>query len=120
MPYRMYEMLEDIYHVKNYDIKVSSRLYGQMVNRVNKVLMNEYLYNNYCGYADYSNQANSHIISTNYEYSKLVVANTYLKIKTNRNYSTYFEHLCKYSNKIFVCDFINKDYFWLDKISCTV
>lgn len=119
-PYRIYEMLEDIYYVRNYDIKISSKLYFQMVNRINKLMMNEYLNTNYISCTDYTNEANTHLIATNYEYSKLIVGNTYLKIKSNRNYPLFFDSLNKYNNSIFVCDFQNKDYFWLDKVSCTI
>lgn len=116
-PYRIYEMLEDIYHIKNYDLRMTVRLYGQMVCKINKLMMNEYLYNNYSMYKDYDRECNTHSISTNYEYSRLVVSNTHLKIKTNRNYPLFFESLNRYNNNIFVCDFENKDYFWLDKIT---
>ncbi len=116
-PYRIYEMLEDIYHIKNYDLRMTVRLYSQMVCKINKVMMNEYLYNNYNMYQDYNRECNTHNIATNYEYSKLIVSNTHLKIRTNRNYPVFFECLNRYNNNIFVCDFENKDYFWLDKIA---
>ena len=115
-PYRIYEMLEDIYHIKNYNLRMTVRLYSQMVNRINKLMMNEYIYNNYHIYEDYTRENNTHNIVTNYECSKLVVGITHLKIKTNRNYPVFFESLNRYNNNIFVCDFENKDYFWLDKI----
>lgn len=115
-PYRIYEMLEDIYHIKNYNLRMTVRLYSQMVNRINKLMMNEYIYNNYHIYEDYTKENNTHNITTNYECSKLVVSVTHLKIKTNRNYPVFFESLNRYNNNIFVCDFENKDYFWLDKI----
>ena len=40
-----------------------------------------------------------------------------LKIKTNINYPKFFDNINTYSDNIFVCDFINNDYFWLNKIA---
>lgn len=39
-----------------------------------------------------------------------------IKIKSNINYPSFFENINNYSDNIFVCDFINKDYFWLNKV----
>ena len=38
-----------------------------------------------------------------------------LKIKSNKNITKFFKVLEKEEN-IFVCDFKNKDYFWLNKV----
>ena len=57
-----------------------------------------------------------HMITTSIECSKLVISNSNLKIKTNAAYCKFFNIINEYSDNIFVCDFVNKDYFWLDKI----
>jgi hypothetical protein len=66
----------------------------------------------------YSRNVNVHTIKNLYfdEISKLTVYNSHIKIKTNINYPTFIDSLRNFEKNIFVCDFINKDYFWLDKI----
>ena len=50
------------------------------------------------------------------ENTKLTVYNTYIKIKTNKNITDFFRVLENEEN-IFICDFNNKDYFWLSKVN---
>ena len=64
----------------------------------------------------YNNKANIHLISNYHEYSKLMVSNYCLKLKSSINYPTFFDSLQKFNNKLFVCDFENQDYFWLENV----
>ena len=41
------------------------------------------------------------------------INNYNIKLKTENNYSVFFKYLNRYNNNLFVCDFENKDYFWL-------
>jgi hypothetical protein len=50
------------------------------------------------------------------EVSKLIIKNSYLILKSNKENSTFFTILSEIPN-LFVIDFENKDYFWLSKIS---
>ena len=69
-------------------------------------------------YDDYYNKKSVHIVCNNNEYTKLVVEDYLIKIKTNQKYP----FILKYINcdNVFVCDFVNKDFFWLNvnKKSC--
>ena len=38
-----------------------------------------------------------------------------MKIDTNKDYPEFFKYLKK-KNSLFVCDFDNKDYFWINDI----
>ena len=38
-------------------------------------------------------------------------------MKTNNNYSSFFETMKEYNKNIFICDFENEDFFWLNKIN---
>ena len=98
-PYKLYKMLEDAYISKKYNVRVSSSIYEQIITNFNKLFMNNFLF-----------------ISNSAEYSKLMVTSYCIKIKSNINYPSFFENINNYSDNIFVCDFINKDYFWLNKV----
>lgn len=115
-PYKLYKMVEEIFHVNNYDMILSYKIYEQVAIVFNKEEFNKYLKNIYSLNNYYLTNKSSHIYSNNNEYSKLVVNNSNLKIKTNVNNPIFFKDIVNYTDNIFVCDFINKDYFWLDKI----
>ena len=116
-PFKMYKMLEEIYHTRNNDVVLTYRMFEQIASPFNKSKVNEYV-NNYLKNNNYYMRSNNiHLISNNLEYSKLSVANSNLKIKTNINYTSFFDILNNYTDNVFICDFINKDYFWLQNIS---
>lgn len=116
-PYKLYKMLEDAYLTKQHNIMLSSSMYEQIITNFNKLFMNNFIFANNKLDAYYYNKDNIHLITNNLEYSKLMVTSYCLKIKTNLNYPKFFSNINKYSDNIFICDFINKDYFWLNKVT---
>jgi len=117
--YTIYKMLESIKNIKEYDLVLSYKLYSQIAIPFNKIKVNEYILNSYDNSYFYYKSSNIHIIenlSLN-ERSKLVVGNANLKLKSNINYSTFLSIINSYSDNLFVCDFVNKDYFWLSNIT---
>ena len=115
-PYKLYKMLEDAYHTNKHNVVLSSNYYEQITTNFNKLYINNYLYVNNKLELYYYNKNNIHIISSREEYSKLMVSSYCLKVKTNLNYPKFFYDINKYSDNIFVCDFENQDYFWLNKV----
>ena len=51
------------------------------------------------------------------EITFLKVFNSHVRIKTNNNYSKFFNSIQEYNQNIFVCDFENQDFFWINKIN---
>lgn len=115
-PYKLYKMLEDAYLTNKHDMKLSSSIYEQVITNFNKLFINNYILANNKLDIYYYNKDNIHLISNRNEYSKLMVTSYCLKIKTNLNYPRFFSNIDNYSDNIFICDFINKDYFWLNKV----
>lgn len=115
-PYKLYKMLEEAYYTNKHSLMVASNLYDQMITNFNKLYMNNYILANNRLDSYYYNRDNMHLISSRYEYSKLMVSSYCLKLKSNLNYPMFFEHIHGYSDNIFVCDFQNQDYFWLRKV----
>lgn len=116
-PYKLYKMLEDAYYTNKHNIVLASTNYEQMITNYNKLFMNNYITANNKLDAYYYTKNNIHIISSREEYSKLMVSSYCLKLKSNLNFPTFFQNLKKYSDNIFICDFENQDYFWLNKIT---
>ena len=116
-PYKLYKMLEDAYYTNKHDIVLSTLEFEQVITNYNKLYMNNYIIANNKLDLYYYNKNNIHIISSRDEYSKLMVSSYCLKLKSNLNYPKFFYNIKDYSDNIFVCDFVNKDYFWLKKVS---
>lgn len=117
-PSSLYKILEQIYHLNNNDVVLGYRLFEQLAVPFNKENINEYIYSKHCGELSYTRNDNNHLIDNLYadEKSKITVYNSHLKIKSNLNYPAFIDTLREFESNILVCDFLNKDYFWLDKI----
>lgn len=114
--YYLYKMLEQISKSSQNDFIISYRLFSQMATAYNKVEINSNIYKAFEYNDKYMKTLNKHILNDGVEKTKLTVYNTYIKIRTNQNLTSFFKVLNREKN-IFVCDFNNKDYFWLSKVS---
>ena len=114
--YYLYKMLEQISVSSKNDFIISYRLFEQIATPFNKSKINSDIYKKYEHNKNYIKILNKHILEDDIEKTKLTVYNTYIKIKTNKNITEFFKVL-KDEKNMFVCDFNNKDYFWLDKVS---
>lgn len=115
-PYKLFLMLEEAYYTNKYDLYNSLFMYDQIITNYNKLYINNYLIANNKTDVYYYNKNNIHLISSSREYTKLMVNSYCLKVKSNLNYPKFFYDINKYSDNIFICDFENKDYFWLNKV----
>ena len=115
-PYKLFLMLEEAYYTNKYDLYNSLSMYEQIITNYNKLYINNYLIANNKMDVYYYNKNNIHLISSSREYTKLMVNSYCLKVKSNLNYPKFFYDINKYRDNIFVCDFENKDYFWLNKV----
>ncbi len=113
--YYLYKMLEEISKSSKNDFIISYRLFEQMATAYNKSDVNSKIYKRFMSDVNYTKILNKHVLDDGVEKTKLTVYNTYIKIKTNQNISVFFSVLSNEEN-IFVCDFNNKDYFWLNKV----
>ena len=111
----LYKMLEQISKSSKNDLKISSTLFKQIVDTFDKVKLNMILNQKYQYDYGYYYTLDKHFYNDGVEKTKLIIHNTYIKIKTNNNLTCFFNELLK-ENNIFVCDFYNKDYFWLSKV----
>ena len=107
------------------DIKDKNRinkLYKRITKTINKKLVNDYIIRNHLNDFYYKKIGIYHELSNEVENSILIVNNTYIKIVTNNNISTFFKDLYFINDNYFLIDFDNKDYFYLEdlktKITC--
>jgi len=116
-PSLLYKNFFHIYRMSYDNSSMGLKIYSQLIDLNNKNNMNEYIYNKHKHELSYDKHKNIHMISNKFtsEFTKLIVYNTYVKIITNKNYPYFFNTLYINNYNLFVCDFENHDYFFLDK-----
>lgn len=102
-PEELYDILHKLSNLK-YNFNYGITLYEQLCNKINIETLRCYLNDKY----NLNNQRNFYInkMFIELKYSRVV-------IKSKYNYPRILKSLNCYNRNIFVCDFINKDYFWL-------
>lgn len=112
----MYKIIEELYHTKDYDMLASYKYYRKFALSFNKLAINEYIYNQNKNSQYYQRDNNVHIIK-NDKYNKLTINESCLVLKTDDIYSIFLNDLNSYLDNIFICDFKNNDYFWLETLN---
>lgn len=115
-PYKMYKIIEELYYTKDYDMLISYKYYQKFAIEFNKLAVNEYIYSINKKNKNYHRDNNVHIIN-NEKYNKLIINSTCIILKTDDIFSVFLNDLGLYLDNVFICDFKNKDYFWLDSLN---
>ena len=115
-PYKMYKIIEELYYTKEYDMLYSYKYYQKFAVPFNKISLNEYIYNLNKKNENYNRDNNIHTIY-NDKYNKLLINNSCMILKTNDIYSVFLNDINQQLDNIFICDFKNKDFFWLDSLN---
>ena len=118
-PYSLYKILEQIYRLKNNDIVLGYRLLEQVTEPFGTRKTDKFIYKKHLNELEYSRLNDGHMIKNLYseEITFLKVFHSHVRIKTNNNYSSFFNSIQEYDENIFVCDFENQDFFWINKIN---
>ena len=118
-PYSLYKILEQIYRLKNNDIVLGYRLLEQVTEPFGTRKTDKFIYKKHYDELEYSRLDDVHMIKNLYseEITFLKVFHSHVRIKTNNNFSEFFNSMQEYNENIFVCDFENQDFFWINKIS---
>ena len=111
----LYGLLESIHYLKTEDIILGFNIYQRIVNPMKKEEYNDYIKKNNLGKENYICYNYTHTINDFYfnESTKMIINNSHIKIKTNKNVPSFFYNIRNFKN-IFVCDFNNHDYFLLE------
>lgn len=112
----LFKMFYDIYSSSDEDLLNKFRLFEQITIPFNKRIFNNYIMLKHRDDLYYTKTDNVHIIESDDEISKLVINNTFLKIKSNKNFNSFINDINDSKECLFVIDFKNKDYFWINEI----
>lgn len=113
----LYKMFMEIYNSDNEDLINNFRLFEKITIPFNKKIFNNYIMLKHRDDLYYTKKDNKHFIKTSDEMTKLVVNQTHLKIKTNKNVNSFMKDIIDSKESVFVIDFDNKDYFWLSEVN---
>ena len=117
-PYIIYKIFEELHNINKNDIKYGINIYNNITSPINKNYFNNKIYNEFKNNDSYTKFLNNHCYNNYYsnEKSLLTIKNSYIKLNSTILNSSFLKSLRKYKN-LFVCDFNNKDYFWLESIA---
>lgn len=116
-PYQLFRLLEFIYNLDKKEISQGADLFYKMIEGLNSKALDIHMFKKYRENYFYTKFKNIHQINNFYkkEESKLIVRNHYLLLESTVIKPIFLEDLKEIHN-LFLCDFENKDYFWLEKL----
>ena len=117
-PYNLYKTIEQIYRLTPEELTIATNIFDQISDTFNKEKINKKIYDSYKEQDTYTNYLNTHIINDYFtkEQTKLIVNKSYMLIKSTKQIPLFLKEI-KSKDNIFICDFQNKAYFWLEQIA---
>ena len=117
-PSTLFNTFNDLSNLKSGDLINAINIYDSITKPINKNSISKDIFEYYISDNNYSKYMYTHIYNNYFdnENSKLTINNTYLKLDTTSINSIFFKYL-KNFKYLFVCDFENNDYFWLESIA---
>ena len=118
-PSSLYKILENIYYMHREDINYGFNIFKQITNRIKKQELSNEIYIKLHKELVYSKLDDEHIINDLYhdEVSILRIKNSHLIVESNKSYSSFFKILNDYNQEYFICDFKDKDFFFISEIT---
>lgn len=116
-PTALYKVLENIYYMHEEDINYGFNLFKQLTDKIKVMEMNNNLYIKLHKELQYAKVDNEHVINDLYhdEISILKIKSSHMILESNKSLSSFFNILNEYGN-YFICDFKEKDYFFLNNV----
>ena len=117
-PSGLYKILENIYFMKEDEVEYGYGLFKQVADMMDIYDINNKLYIKLHKEVIYSKIDNEHVINDLYhdEVSILKIKSSRLILESNKSYSSFFKELKIINNNFFVCDFKEKDFFFINNL----
>ena len=121
-PGELFYVYNRIYNMKKSDKDYGYNLFCQISDFLDKKYINTLIKAQYKDKIMYSNSDNEHIINNLFlnEISILTVKNCTIKIESNIDNPSFFDSLKKSNMFLFVCNFKDKNYFFINKTKSKV
>ncbi len=117
-PSSLYKILENIYFMHIEEVDYGFNLFKQITDRIKVDYLNNQIYIKLHKDLVYTKVDDSHVINDLYhdEISILKIKNSRILLESNKSYSSFFKILHEINNHYFVCDFKEKDFFFINDI----
>lgn len=117
-PEKLYNVLSNIYSLPKKESKLGYKVFERTCMFFDKQNINLLIKRLNSDNYSYTCFRNNHIINDFYnnETTKLTINYSHLILKTNIEYPRFLSEIRSLKN-LFICDFINEDYFYLKEIS---
>lgn len=109
----LYNILKRIKTVKKPNLRYGLSIYNQICDPFNLELLQDYFKKKYGASAYYKYKIIDH---KNHSESHLELSYACLILTTDSFLPSVFDIMYLYNRDIFICDFENDDYFWLEKL----
>ena len=121
-PNNLFKILNSIYYMHLEDVNYGFNLFNQITNKIKVLELSNKIYIDMHQDLIYSKHNNEHIINDLFhdEVSILKIKKSHLLIQSNKSYNSFFNYLLKNHNNYFVCDFLEKDFFFLEDMKSIV
>lgn len=115
-PYNLYRTIENLYYLDNDKMGVSFNIYYDIFSIIDKNYLDKRIVNMFKNNRYYNYEDDRHIIDNKYrpEHSVLKVYKSHIILKSDVINPTLLVNYLS-NDSLFVCDFKNKDYFWLNE-----
>lgn len=115
----LYKILENIYYMHEEDANYGFSIFKELTNKNKVEELNNNLYIKLHKDLVYSKIDNEHIINDLYhdEVSVLKIKKSHLIVESNKSISSFFKILLDINYNYFVCDFKDKDFFFLSEVT---
>ena len=117
-PYNLFHTLETIYYRSPEDVELSYLFLKQLIIPIDLKNLDIALFKRFKENYFYTKYKNVHKMHDVYrqENTTLTLYKTYMKMETNVIKPRFLE-IIRQKKNIFICDFEEKDYFWLESLS---
>lgn len=121
-PSVLYNFLNQLYNFRRDDLDYGNNLFQQIANMFDKEELDKRLFLKLHNKMKYCKRGDEHIINNLYknEVSIMKIKKSYIVINSNKSCTEFFDFLVEEDDCIFVCDFINHDYFYANKVKMLV
>ncbi len=116
VPYNLFRMIENLYYLDSIQSSMSMQVFQDIFTILDKEYLDKRINNLFKSNRYYHYQDGNHYIVNKYkpENTLLKVYKTHIILKTDCLNPTLLVNYLM-SDNLFVCDFKNKDYFWLNE-----
>ena len=115
-PSILYNILKNIYYMDKDSVEYGYHLFNQLIQSFDKLKIDRDLYIEMHQDVPYTKEKDMHQIHNYYkdEISTLTINNVYMKLELDQDFSSFYPYLNKKENNLFVCNFKNTDFFFLE------